>query len=291
MKIAFTWEHVTEYRHRLTDGLGAALEILKTRHNIRYFEPYDAIGIHGFRPDVILHWAPLCGNDHNAVISLPYKKAICFGGGPIDETNVHGYDLYFTESAINEKELSEFNKPWMRAFGINEKLFVPQPLPKVYDAAFFGTFAKWKRPELFARAVGPVGIAVGIHQDHEKECYEVCKAAGVNVLDEAPREELVTLMNQSHTVVNPADFWGGGQRLTLEALACNVPPIVMSDSPKNREYVEESGFGLVVDPNPDAIREAVLKLKGTTCNSRDYIQSKFTARHYADQLDKGLCSL
>ncbi len=292
MRIAFLWEGVTEFRYRLTDGLGLALEVLKEKHEIRYFEPYDEVGIHGFRPDVILHWGPLCGNDHDAVINLPYKKAIAFGGGPIEEGNVHGYDLYFTESEINEKEFSQFNKPWMRAFGINEQVFKPIETPKLYDAAFFGTFAKWKRPELFAVALkGSPAIAVGIHQDHEKECYQVCLDAGIQVLDEQPREELARLMNQSHTVVNPADVWGGGQRLTLEALACNVPPIVMSDSPKNREYVEESGFGLVVDPNSDAIREAIAKLKGTTINSRDYILSKFTSQHYADALEKGLMQL
>jgi glycosyltransferase involved in cell wall biosynthesis len=294
LRIAFLWEGVQNYRFRLTDGLGEALKVLKDRgHTIGYFEPDDEIGIIGFRPDVLLNWGPLCANTTPKVISYPYKKAIAFGGGPIDKDNVHGFDLYFTESEVNELEFESFGKPWMRAFGINEKVFAPKELVKVYDAAFFGTFAKWKRPELFAKAVGEKGVAVGIHQEHEKECYEVCKAEGVTVIDEAPREALADLMNQSHTVVNPAEYWGGGQRLTLEAMSCNVPPIVMSDAPKNTEYVEESGFGLVCDPNPEAIREAIREAKNIppTNLGRDYILSKFTIKHYADALEQGLMSL
>jgi len=289
MRCAFLWEGVTEYRYRLTDGLGAALELLKQKHEIRYFEPYDTLGIHGFRPDVVLHWAPLCGNDHEAVINLPYKKAIAFGGGPIEPQNVDGYDLYFTESAINEEELTHFGKPWMRAFGINEQIFKPENVEKKYTACFAGTFAKWKRPELFAHAVGSQGVAIGVHQDHEKECYQVCVDKGVEVHEELSREEIAHFINLSKCVINPSDLWGGGQRLTLEAMACNVPVIVMSDSPKNREYVEESGFGLIVDPTVGAIQDAILKI--APVNSRDYVLSKFSIQKYADALEKGLTSL
>lgn len=291
MKIAFLWEGINEFRFRLTDGLGLALEVLKKKHEIRYFEPYDTTLIHGFQPDVILHWAPLCGNDRKAVVSLPYKKAICFGGGPIEPHTVDGYDLYFTESAINEKEFEAYGKPWMRAFGINEQIFQPFNVPKKYDSCFAGTFAKWKRPELFARAIGSAGVAVGLHQAHEKECYQICLDEGCEVHDEISREQIAQFINQSHTVVNPSDYWGGGQRLTLEAMACNVPPIVMSDSPKNREYVEESGFGLVVEPNVEAIKEAVASLKGKTINSREYILQNFTIQKYADALERGLSQL
>ena len=294
MRIAFLWEGVQNYRFRLNDGLGEALKELKRRgHEIGYFEPDDEIRIIGFKPDVLLNWGPLCARTTPKVVSYPYKKAICFGGGPIDASNVHGFDLYFTESEINELELTAFGKPWMRAFGINEAVFRPLPLPKRYAACFAGSFARWKRPHLFAEAVGSEGVAVGIFQDHEKDCYEVCQKAGVETHNELPRERVVEFINQSHTVVNPSDVWGGGQRLTLEAMACNILPIVMKDSPKNREYVEDSAFGWITEPNPEAIREAVEKLKGTKTGSmgRDYILSKFTIKHYADALEKGLSQL
>lgn len=291
MRIGFLWEDITNSRHRLTDGLGKALQVMKERHTIQGFEPDDMERIFAFKPDVLLYWAPLCARTKDLVVTYPFKKAIAFAGGAIEPENVNGFDLYFTESKINEDEFTKFGKPWKRAFGIDEETFSPRNVAKIYDGCFAGTFALWKRPQLFAEALGKKGVATGIHQDHEKECYEVCLKHGVEVHDELPRREVAELINNSYTVVNTAEFWGGGQRLTLEALACNVPPIVMSDSPKNREYVEESGYGMVVDPNPNAIREAISRLKGKPCESRDYILSKFTYRQYAKDLEDGLCSI
>lgn len=291
MKIAFLWDGVrNHYGLRFKDGLWAALQILKEKHEIRIFEPITSEEpmIHAFRPDVILYWGALIENSKPFVASLPYKKAMCFAGGPIEAHNVDGFDLYFVESEQSELEFKAFNKPFLRAFGVNEQLYVPQDLEKRFDAYFCGTFALWKRPKLFAHSVGNKGVWIGIKQAHEKECYEVCEQNGVEIHDELPRNETLEFINSSYTALNTADFWGGGQRMTLEAMSCNVPPIVMSDSPKNMEYIDESGWGLIVEPNEDAIREAIRKLKGQPCNSRDYILSKWTAQHYADALEQGL---
>jgi len=179
----------------------------------------------------------------------------------------------------------------MRAFGVNEKIFQPMNVEKKYDACFAGSFSKWKRPELIA----PLGnnlIAMGQFQETERECYEVCQETGVTVKPIRDREDVAIAINQSHCVVNPADFWGGGQRLTLEAMACNIPPIVMSDSPKNCEYVEESGFGLIVNPDPNSIKEAIKNLKSDPMTGgREYIMSKYSSKIYAEQLEKGLTSI
>ena len=80
--------------------------------------------------------------------------------------------------------------------------------------------------------------------------------------------------------------------MTLEAMACNVPPIVMKDSPKNCEYVEDSGIGLVVTPDIYAIREAIEKIKlSPNLAGREYILSKYTGKHYAVALERGLKQL
>lgn len=296
MRIAFVWEQVSKYYGtRFTDGLYLALKHLEKRHTIGYFEPTDPKGIDEFKPDVVLFWGALCGWETPLVKALPYKKAIAFAGGPIDPGNVNGFDLYFTESKINEDEFANFGKPFMRAFGINEEIFIPMDVPKTYDAAIWATFALWKRHNLFAEAVGSKGLAIGQFQDHEKQCYEWCQAQGMDVREELDKKDMVPLLNAAWCAVNPASFWGGGQRMTLEAMAMNLPVIVMSDSPKNREYVEESGFGIVVEPDPRHIKEAVQIFSkdklGLFPSGRDYIMSKWTSVHYADALEKGLMQL
>ncbi len=293
MRIAFLWDGVSKhYGKRFTDGLYLALKRMEENNTIGYFEPEDEAGINKFKPDVLLYWGALCENKKPLVTEYPYNKAICFAGGPIEDNNVDGFDLYFTESEINEKDFERFNKPWMRAFGVNEEIFKPKRRAKRYDAFFWGAFAKWKRHNLFAPSVGNKGIAIGQHQDHEPECYNVCKSWGVKVEEEQGKDRIVEVLNSSYAALNTADFWGGGQRMTLEAMACNVPPIVMSDSPKNREYVEESGYGIICEPDIELIKKAIQDAKKIKKdNGRDYILSKYSSKHYANALEEGLKKL
>ena len=293
-RIAFLWDGVKlHYGKRWLDGLWKALQHLKADGwEINYFEPYDRDAILGYSPDCIIYWGAFVELATPTVIKYPFKKVNCFAGGSITKENSEGFDLIFTESAINEEELTEAGRPWMRAFGVNEELYKPMNLEKIYDGIIYGTFAGWKRHDLFADVMREKGLAVGIKQDHEKWCYEVCEKYGVTVLDEQSREKIVELISQSKVALNTADYWGGGQRMTLEAMACNVPPVVMYDSLKNCEYVEESGYGVISNANPVDIKEAVRKaMEITKHTGREYIMSKFTSRHYADALKKGILSI
>lgn len=291
MRIAFVWEALREhYGKRFSDGLWLALKRLEERHTVGYFEPWDDAQIAEFRPDVTLFWGALCGYETPKVKDLPGKKAICFAGGPITPNIVDGFDLYFTESQINDDEFEALGKPHMRAFGVNEVTFKPMDVPKLYDGAIWATFALWKRHNLFAEAVGQKGLAIGLFQDHERQCHEWCQAQGMDVRQELPKEEMVPLLNAARCAVNTASFWGGGQRMTLEAMAMDLPVVVMADSPKNREYVEESGYGTVCEPEVGHIRRAMESLTGKRYG-RDYVMSKWTSEHYANALEKGLSQL
>jgi glycosyltransferase involved in cell wall biosynthesis len=293
MRIAFLWDGVTEhYGKRFTDGLYLALKHLEEKHTIGYFEPLAYDKIKEFNPDVLLYWAALCENTKPVVETYPWPKAIAFAGGPIEDSNVHGFDLYFTESAVNEYEFEQFGKPWKRAFGINEVTFQPRDVAKAFDACIWASFARWKRHSLFAATVGEKGIAIGQHQSHEPECYEICKQLGTKVVEESGKETVVDYATRSWTALNTADYWGGGQRMTLEAMAMNIPPIVMRDSTKNKEYVLESGYGFIVDPDPDSIKEAIEQAKQITKHTgRDYVMNNFTSHHYAKALEEGLKSI
>jgi len=291
MKIAFIWYGV---RGRVIgvwdDGLNEALRHIGKDHLVRMFEPEETDAIKEFNPDVILYWAASHEQTMPIIQDLPYKKALIFGGGPVEPEIMKGFDIYFVESKINEDEFALLGYRWKRAFGVNERLFTPDPnCQKIYNGALVATFALWKRHDLFAQSVGARGIAVGMMQDHEPECHMVCTKYGVKVVGESSKEFVNRVINSSHSVINTSSFWGGGQRLTLEAMACNVPPIVMNDSPKNCEFVEESGFGYIVDPNPLAIQEAIQRAKKERpTGGREYIESKWTSKHYAQSLLDGI---
>lgn len=303
MKIAFIWQGVSrnDVVFRWQDGLWAALSLIsEDGHFVELFEPWQIMEIKSFCPDVILYWEAPCtavGRNaqwYNSIRRLKeYKKALLFAGGQIKREWCDGFDMFFVESEIDEAAFEKISLFTRRAFGVNEKLFCPQKQPKIFDGIIHATFALWKRHDLFAQALKDRGLAVGRTQEHEPQCYQVCQENGSMILSETPPSVLVGLINASHAVVNTSSFWGGGQRCTLEAMACNVPPIVMSDSPKNVEFVEGAKFGLVVDPEVGKIIEAVNILKSEKVDAvgRDYIMSKWTSRHYANALLNGIIEI
>jgi glycosyltransferase involved in cell wall biosynthesis len=71
-------------------------------------------------------------------------------------------------------------------------------------------------------------------------------------------------------------------------MSMNTPLVVMADSDKTSEYVVDCGEGLVVPPEPGAIREAVQELLHKEVNTRDYVLGKWSETHYADALEAGL---
>lgn len=300
MRIAFIWNGFNGRYGQWQDGLWAAMKLIELEHDVAYFDTDQLDKLKEFNPDVVLFWEAPCslrGKDahfYRNVMELPYKKALLFAGGPVERETCTGFDLYFVESAINEREFEQLGLPWKRAFGVNTQIFKPDPYQKVYDGVLQATWAGWKRHELLGEALGDKALCVGRLQEHDRHGYNVCVEKGVKILPEMSAKVVAMLINKSHTVVNPSSYWGGGQRCSVEALACGVPVVVMSDSPKNREFVEESGFGLVVDPNPVAIREAVEQLKSSPLDPRigyNYIHSKFTERHYADAIMEGVRSI
>lgn len=303
MRIAFAWLGISGRYGQWKDGLWAAMqEIEKRGHTVQYFEPYHGTQIRNFQPDVVLFWEAACtaaGPDaaaYRTIQNLPFKKALLFAGGPIKKEWLEGFDLVFVESAINEEELEQLGVPWKRAFGVNTQAFRPEPQPKIFDAVFPATCASWKRPWLLTETLRERSVICGRFQETDPLPFIRSRAAGALVLPELSAEGVNSLIAASHTLVNCSDFWGGGQRATLEGMANGAPVIVMEDSPKNREYIEESGCGMVVPPEDAKIREAVEHLKATwtaadTERSLAYIRSKWTEKHYADAILEGIIPL
>lgn len=299
MKIAFVWQGFDGRYGKWKDGLWAAMQLLDKEHEVKYFD-FPLKGLTDFNPDVVLYWeAPVTNKGQNAdnwfsVCALPYKKALLFAGGPLKAIDVKDFDLVFVESQINEEDCEREGIPYKRAFGVNTQIMKPSFAEKKYDGFMQATFADWKRHTLFAQALGNKGCVAGRKQEHDLNGYNECVKRKVVMFDEQPAEEVAKLINQSYAVVNTSEYWGGGQRCTLEAMACGVPPIVMSDSPKNVEFVRESGFGEVVEPTAERIKQIV---EWTIMNPQDpnkgveYISKYWSEFEYRDSLLEGINSI
>lgn len=294
MKIAFVWQGISGRYGHWNDGLKKAMELIETEHEVTYHEPHEHIR----NVDIILYWEAPCtmvGKDkmnYLNILTNPLPKALLFAGGPIKKEWIDGFDLVFVESQINSDECEALGIPHRTAFGVNTDIFRPiDGYLKHYDGMHQATCASWKRLDLFAKALKDKGIVCGRDQETDPNGFIECRKQGVTLLPEQPYEEVANLLNQSNTLVQTSEYWGGGQRATLEAMACGVPPIVMSDSPKNREYVEDSGFGAIVEPNVEDIKRKVKEFINTPPDPMigvRYVRNKWTAAHYAISLLQGI---
>ena len=296
-KIAFVWQGVSNetIKDKWCDGLRYAIDKIAKTHKIDFFEPWH--DIEGY--DVILYWeAPITAQGENAphynkVRNNPAKKALLFAGGPIKKEWVNGFDLLFLESKINEKECDDLGIPWHHAFGINNKKFIHLKDKEVrkYDGMLHGTCASWKRQWLLGEAFGPRACLIGKTQDSDAYPFNRCRELGSDIFPEAGPAVIRDLMRDSYTLVNPCDYWGGGQRATLEAMAVGLPVVCCTDSPKNREFVEESGFGIVCEPDAQSIKNAVQYIKDNPMDWRigvNYVKNGWSGDVYAKQLLEGL---
>lgn len=296
MKIIFVWQGISEkqiYGH-WGDGLRAAMKLIEKEHQVIYKEPWEDMP----EADVLLYWeAPVtwAGKDrdnYRKIQALSIPKVMLFAGGVVKREYCDGFDLFLVESKINEDDFSAIGLPWLRAFGVDTDTMKPEKQPKVFDAVFPSTCAGWKRQGLFARALSDRGVICGRFQESDPIGFLSARENKTLVLPELPYGAVNALYNASWCCVNTSSEWGGGQRTTLEAMAAGIPVIVMKDSVKNREYVEESGAGIVVEPDEVQIRKAIEEIKKWTpeerARGRRYVESKWTHHHYKDAIMRGI---
>ena len=293
MRIAFCWTGGVKNKDRFdrwNDGLRAAMRLIEQEHEVTYHEPEEDLP----EVDWILFWEAPCthasdvwGNAYKKVQYSGQKKALLFAGGPIQRQWVEGFNHIFVESLINRDDFDRMGVKNSIAFGVNTDIFRPiTDANKVYTTVTHGTCASWKRQNLVGEAFKEKALIFGQPQDTDPKMFDDCRAFGCEVLLEQTYERTNLLLNSAHVSVNCADFWGGGQRATLEAMACDLPVVVMNDSPKNREYVEASGAGYICNPDPQSIRTAVqIALEDKKRPSgREYVMKNWTPEHYKNAI-------
>lgn len=317
MRIAFLWDWQNDLHQMATwhDGLAAAVKILAKRHDLKFFTvgkldfvfPHDYFDIHvrqegdslvnavkAFEPDVILIWGDATRPHAAPLKTLGKPMALCFAGGNPFGPTFHLFDHIFVESTSYLNQYLSGGFKVSTAFGTNTELFRPVPeQAKIFDVCFPATYCNWKRHNLFTDSVRGLRFVTSgfMYQDHETDCWKLPQDAGGLVLPHVSAETLKHIYASSKCCLITSHWTGGSQRTVLEAMAMNVPLVVMTDSDKTSEYVNECGEGLVVNPDPREIRLAVNEMMGKTVNTREYIMKKWSEMHYADALEAGLKSI
>jgi glycosyltransferase involved in cell wall biosynthesis len=291
------------------DGFLRAIGILGEEWEVKFFKkheqtftmPHECGFDLQFQPNVkqaVLDWKPdaiLFFCDFSRPILEEFKdvdipKAQAFTGGPFrDHENVA--DIVFVESDSYFKDFQSRGLNVKRAFGVNTQLFRPMPQPKIFDAVFPATMAAWKRHELFAEAMGEKGLACGFWQPHEPHVIEALQKHGTATLHHQNAESTALIYNMGRTCLITSHTTGGSQRTVLEAMACNIPTIVMADSDKTSEYIRDCGVGGIVEPSVERIRDEVNKWKDKEVNTRDWVIKNYSEYVYAKQMKEGILSI
>lgn len=184
-----------------------------------------AISIH--KPAVIFGWGTSF-HHWKEIEDSPAKKILLFAGGPYEAQNAQSIFEHIVVE--NEWDQSRFPNSSV-AFGTNTEVFKPiDGYQKMFPSLYPAAFAKWKRQDLWAKAMPAGSLAVGQYQEHEKECYEVCREYGHITLPQIPMTLLPHLYNQTLGVCLTSEWFGGCQRAALEAMACNTPVLATNDN-------------------------------------------------------------
>jgi glycosyltransferase involved in cell wall biosynthesis len=210
------------------------------------------------------------------------------------------FDLFFVESEDYKQGYLARGMEVMTAFGCNTNLYDPEDITvkgqsKVFDVVFPATFAAWKRHDLFSKATYGyrTSCAGYMYTDHEMECWQEPQKSGCLTVPHLPATCVKHLLAAGSVCLITSANNGGSQRTVLEAMAMNVPVIVMSDSDKTSEYVFDAidkGYkvGAVVPPEEGAIRRAINEWLDAKANGRQFILDKWSHVVYANSLEEGL---
>lgn len=251
MKICFIAE--LDCFHRWQDGLRAAMNLLADEHEVCYHLD-GVLGSH--TPDLLMAWGGSFAPTTQTAREYGGQSLLFFAGGGIEPKYFEGIDVVCFENEIHTIEARLKGIKCLTAFGTDIDTFRSDTKqPKVWDVIYPAAFGLWKRKDLFAKSVkGLRALTLGNIQEHEMECYNVCRNGEINYCADIPQDRLSYFYNMSHVacILPVAEI--GGQRTILEAYACNMPVVIPSDAPLVGEYGK---FATIVPPDPKKINQAI----------------------------------
>lgn len=267
MTIAFVWPFAKahEIEPNWRDGLRSALDLLAKDHTVEWFV--------GSRVPTEAYDAYLVWDDSNSAVLAPLKAlggklGLFLTTDPHNIANLKLCDVVYCESQPVYDQVRRQGLRAIRAFGTDTDLFSPDPtVEKTIPYFYPATFSPWKRQSSISH-LGRDLLCVGTVQPDGLVELQSCRGNNVRVeLGYFPVEQVRDWYRQSHNVLIPAIH--GSERTVLEAMSMDLQPRVSPDNAKAYSYVREY-------------------LDSGLHSPREFVLSRYTAKHYADQIAKGI---
>lgn len=187
---------------------------------------------------------------------------------PHNVENIRGLTAVFCESQPVYDEVRRQGIRAVRAFGTDTDFFTPDPSVKK-DIGFFypATFSPWKRQSAISH-LGRDLLCVGTVQPDGVLELEACNKSGVKVeVGYFPVETIREYYRRASAVTIPAIH--GSERTVLETMSMDILPRVNAQNDKAYSYIREYLDSGIKSP-------------------REFVLSRYSHRHYADAIRKGL---
>lgn len=247
-KILFVYEH--KFPKMWMDGLSMALDVLEkdfniTRLNLGMEEETEELEF-----DFILGWGAF-GSPADSYIQAmadsgdETPKGLCLAGNVAPAPPFSCYKVIFHETDwVKDHYLGMIDPKieLVKAFGINNELFGPleTPAPLVWDYIGVGAMADWKRwPKMINKSGNR--LVIGEYQTgNEQESLKIVRdlvMGGVTVSNMVTPFDLANYYHWSRICYMPADVYGGGERVVLEARSCGLEVEIESDNKKLAELL------------------------------------------------------
>lgn len=258
------------------DGLHAALKIVAQKHQVDWFLAGD---MPDNTYDWIIPWGVGSEPFNNTIEKYKGRKALLCAGHPQDTANFEKFEAIFVESPAVAKQI--LHPKVIIAFGTDIEFFKPTDEKKMFDVFYPATYSPWKRQDLLARASDRLKVLTcGVVQPDGAYIYGACQTMGYTLSGLVPTALIAKLYNMSRVVCITA--WHGSERTVLEAMSTNIPLVITKDNELACSLTPESV--VKVDPNPQAIREAIELALVSKVNTRDYVLKNYSEKIYAQKI-------
>lgn len=267
MKIAFIWyfDKASWVFPNWRDGYRAAIGEISKKHEVEWFldkklpEPGEF--------DFLLFWSSSSEDYFQLLDQYTERKGICLTTDPSNVDNLRKMNIVFVESQPVYQQCVVARLPVIKAFGTDSDFFKPKDVEKDIEYFYPATFSPWKKQSEIAH-LGDKLLCVGTLQPDGGDEFRACKEKHVNTaVGYFPAEQILGYYQRAKNVIIPAIH--GSERTVLEAMSCEILPIVNEHNRKAYSYVQE------------------YKMSGFK-TPREFILNRYSAKIFAENLLKGI---